>query len=172
MNKLKYTIVLLLCPGIVFFSCTHPEGVSSDSENGKEISVKDYSGIDSLEWLIGEWESFSGEDRVIESWRSLNDSTLWGFVVAGVDTLETIEICQRKNEIFYMPAVSDQNGGKPVAFKLTSERFSLLEFENPEHDYPQKITYVKINQDSVLAFISGVFEKEELVDSFPMHRVK
>jgi hypothetical protein len=43
----------------------------------------------------------------------------------------------------------------PVAFKLNSSNAKEVVFENPKHDFPQKITY-KLNADgTVTALVEG-----------------
>jgi hypothetical protein len=68
--------------------------------------------------------------------------------------------------------VKDQNAGLPVAFTLTQASENRLVFENPAHDFPQKITYTRITGDSLLAEISGTINSEEKSQQFPMTRVK
>jgi hypothetical protein len=43
-------------------------------------------------------------------------------------------------------------------------------FENPKHDYPQKITYRQITKDSMVATISGIQQGKPSSDSYPMKR--
>jgi hypothetical protein len=45
-----------------------------------------------------------------------------------------------------------------------------LVFENSKHDFPSKITYTKITQDSMVDKISGIFKSEEQTENFPMKR--
>ena len=58
------------------------------------------------------------------------------------------------------------------AFKLTSLSPNQLVFENPTHDFPTKITYLKISQDSIVASISGLIDGKEKLEQFPMKKIK
>ncbi|MDI1255101.1 MAG: DUF6265 family protein [Flavobacterium sp.] len=123
------------------------------------ITPKKFSEIEKTFWLIGDWENISNEGTLLESWEKKNDSTLIGtsFFIQNKDTVfaEQIALEEREKELFYIPTVSDQNNGKPVAFKMTSATEKQVVFENPSHDFPQKITYNLIKKDSLVAEISG-----------------
>jgi len=46
----------------------------------------------------------------------------------------------------------------------------LLIFEKPKHDFPQKITYNKISNDSLIAGISGMKDGKESKEKYPMKK--
>ena len=106
----------------------------------------------------------------------LSDSVYTGesFVRSGQDTVsfEKLSLVQEGKTLFYIPIVSNQNGGQPVRFHLSEAGDGVLVFENPAHDFPQKITYTRIKTDSIVAEISGKTGKEEKREQFPMIRVK
>ena len=124
------------------------------------ITPKAFAEIEKVSWLIGNWENISKEGTLLESWEKKNDSTLIGtsFFIQNKDTIFTEQIAleEREKELFYIPTVSDQNNGKPVSFMLTSATKKQLVFENPAHDFPQKITYNAIGKDSLIAEVSGL----------------
>jgi Domain of unknown function (DUF6265) len=105
-----------------------------------------------------------------------NDSTFSGRsnFIAGKDTLssETISLEQNGGNIFFIPTVKGQNNEQPVKFLLTYSTMNQLVFENPEHDFPQKITYTQITKDSLLAEISGMMAGKQNSQKFPMTRAK
>lgn len=142
--------------------------------------------METTSWLPGIWENANEFGAMREIWEVVNDSTLKGTVTATtyaaptsddeilvkVDTLETISLEERNGSIFYIPAVKDQNQGLPVKFRLTSSSDSELKFENPDHDFPQLIHYIKVNEDSIFATVSGQFEGQPVEEKFPFKRVK
>ena len=136
---------------------------------------KTYEAIKSISWLMGRWENKSAEGTMTETWVQLNDSVYSGksIFMEGKDTqfVETITIEQRGNEVFYIPVVKNQNDGKPTMFKLTNANGSKVQFENPEHDFPQKISY-ELFGDSLFAEISGLMEGKPHTEKFPMVRAK
>lgn len=114
--------------------------------------------ISDLEWIIGTRSSVQENMMIYESWSKTNDELLSGksYYTENGDTmlLETIEIKQIDGELFYCPAISNQNEGKAIEFKLTSKNPNELVFENPNHDFPKKIVYIK-EGNNINAWIEG-----------------
>ena len=111
-----------------------------------------------MDWVLGKWQV--NKSTSFEEWTKV-DNHLYrgkGYKVRKNDTLitETIEIVQRGKTIFYIPAVSDQNDGQPVEFKLVSKKSKELVFENKTHDFPQRIIYMKTSTDVIDAKIEGI----------------
>jgi hypothetical protein len=148
---------------------------SCSTQQQKEAPAA-YTEMKKSAWLIGSWENRSQEGNAYESWTKENDSVYTGqscFVI-GTDTVssESIRIEQRGEELFYIPTVKEQNNGRPVSFTMTASAENELIFENPGHDFPQKITYLKITDDSLVAEISGNLEGKASAQRFPLKRVK
>ncbi|HLA55932.1 MAG TPA: DUF6265 family protein [Flavobacterium sp.] len=138
-------------------------------KNGKEAKVRD---IEKAAWLVGSWENKSPEGNLSEIWKKENDSVYRGesYFVKAKDTLhfETISLTQSGDVVYYTPTVMGQNGDKPVAFKMISMTDKQMVFENPAHDYPQKIVYTKITNDSLVASISGIQQGKPSAEQYPM----
>jgi hypothetical protein len=66
----------------------------------------------------------------------------------------------------YSVTAGKQNNGQAVLFTATKNTATELVFENPEHDFPKKITYTLVTPDSLYAEISGVGKKQ----GFPFKR--
>lgn len=132
--------------------------------------------IEIANWLIGDWEHKSEFGNLSEQWQQGNDSTFVGttFFIKGKDTLhnESITLQEQGTDLIYSATVKDENADLPVAFKLTSETASQLVFENPKHDFPQKITYKKITADSIVAEVSGMQQGKPASETYPMARKK
>lgn len=99
-----------------------------------------------LHWLAGMWEMPKPNGTIrLETWESKGLTALSGKgmkVMKGDTTyLETIELYSDHAEIWYTPTVPDQNNNQPVAFKLVSSVDHQYTFENPHHDFPQRIVY-------------------------------
>ena len=136
----------------------------------KEVSIKN------AEWLVGLWENKRAKGSTFEQWSKAGETELKGksFMLKEKDTVvfENIRLVQKKDGIFYIPTVKDQNNGKEIPFKSTSLSSNKMEFENPEHDFPQKITYTQITQDSLVAEISGTVNGKVKMQKFAMKRIR
>ncbi|HOY12444.1 MAG TPA: DUF6265 family protein [Saprospiraceae bacterium] len=139
-------------------------------------TIKESYEIKKVEWLIGTWENKTSRGSMYESWNKLNDSVLSGksYIINEKDTIvfETIQIVQEENKLFYIPTVKNQNGNLPIRFAGKNITENQLIFENPDHDFPQIISYTKIGLDSLIAVISGVKNGQERKQTFAMKRVK
>jgi uncharacterized protein DUF6265 len=171
MKMRKITFILA---SVTLVACNQKKESSLQIGEPEEIVTKTYDQLEKVNWILGEWENTSAEGNLTETWTKLNDSTYAGktVFVAGKDTVftETIEIVQNENELFYNTKVSNQNEGKAVSFKSTGATDSQFVFENPKHDFPQKIAYNKITSDSLVAEVSGMKEGKESKESFPMKK--
>lgn len=140
------------------------------------VKTTSYEQLEQAAWLLGTWQNRSEQAVATETWKKVNDSTYAGksYVLAGKDTVssEAISLLQSGRDLLYIPVVKGQNAGLPVAFTMTRASDKLLVFENPAHDFPQKITYTRISKDSLLAEISGTINGEEESQQFPMTRMQ
>jgi hypothetical protein len=154
----KTTLTLLLLATV---SC-------KNSESNEKEKIK------SANWLLGKWENKVDESSLSENWKKLNDSTFQAesFFTKDKDTLhfETITLQQKGENLIYSATVKGQNNDKPVSFNMTSETEKKLVFENPKHDYPQKITYTLINKDSLVTEISGIQLGKSSSEKFGMKK--
>lgn len=138
-------------------------------------SEKQFEKLEKMNWLIGQWEKTTPEGYLTETWSKVNDSTFSGqayFIIKEKDTVhnETIILTQVNEELIYRPTVKGQNNDEPVDFKLTSDAENTFSFENPKHDYPQKIVYKKVNDKSLVATVSGTQQGKSSSESYPMSK--
>lgn len=111
-------------------------------------------------FLNGTWKMEGRE--VYEHWDKLNTETLKGFsytIKEGrMEISEYLDIAQKNNETTYIATVIHQNGGKGIEFRLT-ESDSIFTFENPTHDFPQKIVYRKLSDSEISVQVSDGKQK-------------
>lgn len=104
-----------------------------------------------LDWMTGCWQSADGDTR--EVWSASEDGYYFGYSVVLKDGhavfFEQMRIDPAPLPIFN--AYPDGQGPFPFPASEISER--RVEFANPEHDFPQKITYWR-NGESLNATIS------------------
>ncbi len=112
-----------------------------------------------MNWMTGTWKIKTGNGVIQEDWKILNDSTLTGrsvFIRNGTDTIpqESIELSFRNGDWYYTPTVATQNEGKAISFKVIYIKGTEFISENPEHDFPQRISYRRI-KTQLFASIEG-----------------
>ncbi|HTH30395.1 MAG TPA: DUF6265 family protein [Lacibacter sp.] len=112
----------------------------------------------SFHWLKGSWQMQTKRGIITEKWAVANDSTLAGeSSMTGADgtdiPLEKIQLAFRNGNYFYIPTVKNQNGEQPVEFKITSHSETGFVAENPQHDFPKRISYTLVSKDSIHAVI-------------------
>lgn len=127
-------------------------------------------------WLLGTWENKTSRGSIYETWEKQNETTFYGksYTLREEDTVvfENIQLVQKQEGLFYIPVVKNQNQGNPVSFTLRTISEHEMIFENPKHDFPQRISYTRIATDSLVAVISGTRNGQECFQRFPMRRVK
>lgn len=169
---MKKTTLLLAAFAVV--SCQERNESSAQYGEPQEIETKTYEQLEKVNWLVGEWGNTSKEGNLTETWKQENDSTLLGesYVTIEIDTVfyEKVVLQQKNDSLFYTVKAKGQNNEKPVSFYLSSASGNQLVFENPKHDFPNKITYNKISNDSLVAEIFGMKEGKESKESFPMKK--
>lgn len=134
--------------------------------------------IKNFEWLKGTWMmKKKNGGAIMETWIISNDSTLNGeslnISATGISkVLETLELSYRKGEHYYTSTVKGQNNNQAVSFKITSHSDTRFVAENPEHDFPKRITYELIGKDSLHAYIDGGSDMPDKKSDFYYSRYK
>lgn len=122
---------------------------------------KDFS---KLNWLLGTWELNNGAEY--ETWSKLNDHSFFGRnfrIYNQHDTIvtENIELVFKDDEILYIPTIKTPKGDKRIIYKQTSDSEKHFVFENPEHSFPKKISYIWIDNNTAKSIIEGEKRKIE-----------
>lgn len=137
--------------------------------------AKTYANLEKANWFIGNWGNTSAEGELTESWKKENDSVFHGesyFVTGGKDTVfaEHVKLQEAAGKLSYIVTVPNQNNSEPVQFDATSVTDAQIVFENPKHDYPSKIVYNKVGNDSLVAEIFGVQKGKPASEKFAMKK--
>jgi len=107
-----------------------------------QVRPADFRYLDKLE---GTWVMRTKLSVIAEQWQKVNDSTFQGraWRITGRDSSlqETMQLVRRTDGIFYIPTVPDQHNGQPVPFRVRVLKPVGFIAENPDNDFPQKITY-------------------------------
>ncbi|MBI1221509.1 MAG: hypothetical protein GC180_02800 [Bacteroidetes bacterium] len=132
--------------------------------------------LNEFEWMLGSWTSPGDSSVFGETWMSVNDSSMAGigYFVRNGDTVasEQLGLVLRNGKVYYVPAVSNQNKGKEVAFMLRDKSEHDWVFMNSKHDFPQQIRYTRFDGDSMEAVISGMVDGQLRSQSIPMKKMQ
>lgn len=110
-------------------------------------------------FLNGTWKRT--DKNSYEQWSATENGQLKGVSFRMKDGLPEIteytELIKEGNAVFLVATVPSQNQGKSIRFRLKPEGSRYI-FENPKHDFPQKIVYEYLHEDSVKISLSGAGE--------------
>lgn len=129
--------------------------------------------LESAAWLAGCWEQAAGARIAHEQWMAPRGGLMLGMSRTVVrDTareFEHLRIESRGGRVAY---VAHPSGQAETVFSATQVTDTILRFENPAHDFPQRIQYRRISRDSIVARIEGSRPQQPVrgID-FPMRRV-
>lgn len=127
--------------------------------------------IQDLTWLTGCWENTTGQRQRDETWSKVAGGTLLGVgraVVNGKTTeYEFMRIHQEADGLYF----TAQPSGQPQAtFKLKSLHNKEAIFENPQHDFPHRVSYRLTADGALQARIEGVMNGKARGIDFPFKR--
>ena len=113
--------------------------------------------LDELAWLAGCWMNPRAEPGSGEFWQPLAGRSMMGLgrTIRGGKTVEHEFLLLQEDELgraVYTAAPSNQATTSFVARDVTA---SVATFENPRHDFPQRIIYRRVSEDSMVVRIEG-----------------
>ena len=113
--------------------------------------------VDDLGWLAGDWVSEADGRWTEESWAAPRGGMMIGYSRAGRgDVLREFEFIRvAREDDGALAYVAMPQGRAPVAFALVRHDAASATFENPAHDYPQRIEYAR-RGDTLTATISKI----------------
>ena len=156
MTKLKTILVILFSMTTLFSVCAQ----------SPKTSVSD------LAWLSGCWESNRNGREINEQWMKPAGQTMLGMgrTVSKGKTVE-YEFVQIREDgdgsIYY---VAKPSGQSEASFKLIKYQNREATFENPEHDFPQRVIYRLEPDGSLFARVEGTSNGKARGFDYPMKR--
>lgn len=113
--------------------------------------------IDDLGWMAGSWAQEADGRWTEEYWSAPRGGVMLGASRSGRDgALREFEFLRLQAGEDGVPAYIAQPGGQaPVAFRLTQHDAMSATFDNPAHDYPQRLRYARTG-DVMTATISKI----------------
>lgn len=177
-NKSSISTLTFIFAGLFCISAV-PECHTGEQRlrDEEEQAGESFPAFEKLIWLEGTWVArpSPGEENrdsnlvTVESWQRIDARTLEGhsYTIKQGDTVFTEKLRLEQNEkgIFYIATVPHNPG--PVYFKLIRIEEDEAVFENPAHDFPNRIIYRRERGevDTLHARIEGVRKgRESAVD--------
>jgi hypothetical protein len=112
--------------------------------------------IDRAGWLAGCWEQRTARSVTLEMWMPPAGGMMLGAsrTTAGTMTreFEQLRLAAAGDTLVYTAVPSGQ---REASFRSTSISATAMVFENPAHDFPRKITYRRVGEDSLVARVEG-----------------
>ena len=128
-------------------------------------------GVDRLTWLAGCWTQPRNKGVVEEQWMAPRGGSMLGMSRTVIDgktvEYEFLRIADVSGVLSY---VARPSGQAEAVFTLKSIDDGLVVFENPSHDFPQRISYRRNPDATVTARIEGTVRGEARGRDFPYTR--
>lgn len=128
--------------------------------------------VSQLSWLAGCWAYDGQETGSGEYWMSPAGGTMFAVSrnvrdgrTVGFEYLRIAETKEQSLVLFASPS-----GQSPAQFGLLSLTDAEVVFENPDHDFPQRIIYRLGDTDTLLGRIEGKSDGQDIAIDFPMTR--
>jgi hypothetical protein len=125
-----------------------------------------------ISWMIGCRAGIEAAPGTIERWTS-DGAEMHGISESGAvpdrRVLERMTIAVTKDGTLEFTA--SPRGQDTATFTMTGLTDDEIVFENPDHDFPQRLIYRLISESELLGRIEGDIDGQERSVDFPMRRV-
>ena len=111
-----------------------------------------------LGWMTGHWETRAVNNVVTEeAWSAPRGGLMLGHsrTTSGERTREFEFLRIIADEDGVLSYIAQPGGGAPVGFRMTAHGATSATFDNPQHDFPQRIVYRR-SGDTMVATISAL----------------
>jgi len=131
--------------------------------------------VANLAWLSGCWEGNYANGRTVsEQWMKPLGNVMMGMsrTVKDGKTIAFENVRLEQADDGSINYIANPSGQQEAQFRLVELAGTKVVFENPEHDYPQRIIYELVNRDSLSARIEGMIDGKIKESGFPYRRVR
>jgi Domain of unknown function (DUF6265) len=129
--------------------------------------------VEQVAWLTGCWEAATPRGTVEETWFAPRGATM---IASGRTVRDSkfigsdfVVLREQDGALAYEAHPDGKSGAVFVARRVDDGR---VVFENPAHDYPQRVGYERRDADAMLAWIDGTLKGQARRSEFPFRRVK
>ena len=110
-----------------------------------------------LGWMSGHWATTVNNITTEEAWSAPRGGVMLGYsrATSGELTREFEFLRIIADEDGVLSYIAQPGGGAPVGFRMTAHGATSVTFDNPQHDFPQRIVYRR-SGDTMVATISAL----------------
>ena len=127
--------------------------------------------IDQMAWLKGCWIQTKPNGAVEELWMGPGGGVMLGLGRTVRDgelrDFEFVRIVEADGSLAY---VAEPSGQEKATFPLASLTPEMAVFENPAHDFPQRVIYRRLGADEIVGRIEGQIGGQARSVDFPYKR--
>ena len=125
-----------------------------------------------IAWLAGCWVQQGREAGSAEQWMAPAGGVMLGMarIVKGGRAVEFEFLQIRADAEGRLVYIAQPQGRPPTEFKLLRQGDAEAVFENPGHDFPQRVLYRLAAPDRLVARIEGMMNGKERGIDFAMQR--
>jgi hypothetical protein len=118
-------------------------------------------------WMAGSWVKTDGDTRSEEHWTlPAGDSMLCVSRTIRGNRTVMFEFCRLQLLDGTPTYFAQPKGREATPFKLKSSEANQATFENPAHDFPQRILYRRDGDDRLIARIEGTINGKPAAEDF------
>lgn len=144
-----------MCAGIVWIGMAMPRSASADdAASDATVPAATYT-IADVAWMSGHWVYEQDGRRTEELWMDATENLILGLSRTTVDgktgAFEFLRVQLTPDGIDYL---AQPSGKEATPFRLTQVTGTRAVFENPTHDFPQRIVYER-DGNTMTARIEG-----------------
>lgn len=160
-------------------SISHAIGAARAAATSMALLVSCIAGADDnpvarMKWLSGCWASVNGEAGSGEQWMPPAGRSMFGMSRTVRDgatvAFEFMRIAEEESgKVVFVAAPSGQ---QPATFELLSLSDNEVIFENPDHDFPQRVLYRLMPGNLLTGRIEGTVNGAARGIDFPMKRTE
>ena len=139
-------MILIFSLFLTLYSC------NNEKSRGEEVPMK----LESLDWIVGSWQD-NVNVKQWEIWEKKENGFFGrGMFIKNKDTsfFEEMTISLENDKLIFIATVKKNTN--PVKFVATRSMPNQIVFENPQHDFPQYISYkYRSEEDMLQADVKG-----------------
>lgn len=112
--------------------------------------------IDELDWMKGCWRTEVEGQEITEVWTAPPAPVMLGTAITRRDGAVFWEQMRIEERDGALALIAMPGGAAPVRFEMTEMGDNHIVFENPNHDYPRRIVYTRMDRMLTARVDSGL----------------